>query len=388
MTSTADETAPLSMDFELDETARAIVEAAAGVLDGEGLGSLGTDTDGAVAERAWKGLGQAGLLSLSVPKELGGEGLGVLASMLVLAEVGRRGVALPALATLALGVLPVARWGTAQQQSDLLVDSPLLTAAIREPRDPQPTAPATTCGPDLAVTGTKVGVPYADRARAILVPVSLGLGATAVAVVEPTADGVTLTRTPSSTGSPEWTVRLDGVGATGVLGEEDTGAAVADLYRLALAGACALGDGALAGALALTSTHVGSREQFGRPLAAFQAVAQQIADVYVASRTLHLATLSACWRLSEGLPAGEDVDVAAYWLAAQAPTAMRTCHHLHGGLGLDVTYPLHRYSSLVKDLVRMVGGTDYRLDALAILESGGRLSDHRTPRSTAGRRGN
>jgi alkylation response protein AidB-like acyl-CoA dehydrogenase len=109
---------------------------------------------------------------------------------------------------------------------------------------------------------------------------------------------------------------------------------------------------------------VGSRKQFGRPLATFQAVAQQIADVAIVSRTLHLAALSACWRLETGREAGGDLDVAAYWLADQAPGALRTCHHLHGGTGMDVTYPLHRYSALVKDLARLVGGADYRLDRL------------------------
>ena len=75
---------------------------------------------------------------------------------------------------------------------------------------------------------------------------------------------------------------------------------VRDLYQLAIAGACALADGAVAGALALTRDHIATREQFGRPLAAFQAVSQQIAEVYIASRTMHLATLAACWRLDAG----------------------------------------------------------------------------------------
>jgi 3-oxo-4-pregnene-20-carboxyl-CoA dehydrogenase alpha subunit len=56
--------------------------------------------------------------------------------------------------------------------------------------------------------------------------------------------------------------------------------------------------------------------------------------------------------------------VAAYWLASRAPAALRTCHHLHGGIGMDVTYPLHRYSALIKDLVRFVGGAEYCLDRL------------------------
>jgi hypothetical protein len=204
-------------------------------------------------------------------------------------------------------------------------------------------------------------VPYGAAARWILVPASLASGGTAVAVVDPSTGGVRLRPAPSSAGGPEYTLHLDDAPVAHLLGDDR---AVTGLYQLALAGAACLADGALAGALALTTAHVGSRKQFGRPLATFQAVAQQIADVAIVSRTLHLAALSACWRLETGREAGGDLDVAAYWLADQAPGALRTCYHLHGGTGMDVTYPLHRYSALVKDLVRLVGGADYRLDRL------------------------
>ena len=131
-----------------------------------------------------------------------------------------------------------------------------------------------------------------------------------------------------------------------------------------MAGACAIGDGAVAGALALTAEHVRTRHQFGRPLATFQAVAQQIADVYVSSRTLHLAVLAACWGLGVGRPADADLWVAAHWLTSEGTPALRTCHHLHGGLGLAADYPLHRYSALVRDLVRFLGGTEHCLHRL------------------------
>src|SRR5205085_3297785 len=142
------------------------------------------------------------------------------------------------------------------------------------------------------------------------------------------------THTPSSSGEPEYAVQLDQAPVEGMLGGADC---VPDLYQLAIAGACALADGAVAGALALTRDHVASREQFGRPLAAFQAVSQQIADVYIASRTLHLATTSACWRLAEHRDPADDIEVAGYWCAEQAPPSVRTCHHLHGGTGMDVS---------------------------------------------------
>ena len=168
-----------------------------------------------------------------------------------------------------------------------------------------------------------------------------------------------MTRTPSSSGQPEFTVRMDGAPVEGMLGGPEC---VRDLYQLAVAGACALADGAVAGALALTRDHVATREQFGRPLAAFQAVSQQVAEVWIASRTMHLATQAGCWRLAEGLDAAADLAVAGYWCAEQAPRTVRICHHLHGGLGMDVSYPLHQFSSLVADLVRFLGGADYRLD--------------------------
>ena len=268
-----------------------------------------------------------------------------------------------------MGVLPVTRWGTRDQQQVLLAGVPagdtVLTAAIREPSEPTPPVPATALRDSGAgsgtVSGVKIGVPYAAAASWILVPASLGSGGTAIAVIGTSAPGVTLRRTPSSSAAPEYTVRLDEAPVAHILGGNDT---VADLYRLTAAGACCLADGALAAALALTTDHVRTRQQFGRPLATFQAVAQQIADVAIASRTLHLATVSACWRLDTGRDAGGDTDVAAYWLAAEVPAAMRACHHLHGGTGMDVSYPLHRYSALAKDLVSLVGGADYRLGLL------------------------
>ena len=339
------------MDFNLDEAQRAVADLAANVLrgdpdDGRVLAALASPLG--YDESTWKAMGQAGLLALALPESLGGDGLGPLATSLVLTEAGRQVLPLPALATLALGVLPVAKYGTADQQAALLPEvahGRVLTAALR--------------GGDAAmagdrISGTRVGVPYAEQAHRILVPTAAG-----TAIVDPHTAGVTLTRTPTSTGAPEYTLRLDGAPIDTVLAAEPH-----DLDRFAVAGAAAVADGVIAGALALTADHVRNREQFGRALATFQAVAQQIADVYVVARTVHLAALSAAWRLEAGLDADEDIAIAAYWLAAELPKALQVCHHLHGGLGVDITYPLHRYYSHAKDLARFVGGAAHRLDVL------------------------
>lgn len=340
------------MEFGLDETQQAVADLAAGVL------GRGDEPDA-----AWRAMAKAGLLGLALPEPLGGDGLGMLAVALVLTEVGRRAATVPALATLALGVLPVVACGSREQQENLLPPvadgDRVLTAATGELGAALTTTPhAVSDG--RTVTGVKIGVPYADTAHRVLVPATVD-GQPRVVLVDPHADGVTLDRTPTSGDAPEYRMAMTDAPAE-LLGDDT---AVATLTAFATAGACALGDGLLAGALDLTANHIRTRHQFGRPLAAFQAVAQQIADVYVAARTQHLVTCSACWRLDTGRPATDDLNVAAYWLAEELLPAMHTCHHLHGGLGVDITYPMHRYYSTAKDVTRFLGGVDARLEAVA-----------------------
>ena len=357
------------MDFTPTDTELEVARLAAQVLDGSGR-EVSPGHDGAAADldsATWKELAQAGLLALALPTTLGGDGLGVMETAAVLTEVGKHAARVPAVATLALGVLPVTRLASAAVQQQVLAGvaagETILTAAIREPSDPMPLTPLTVTESGT-ISGVKVGVPYAAAARWILVPASLPGGGSRVAVVAADADGLSLQRTHTSSGAPEYTLRLDHAPVSHLL-EAD---AVPELYRLTVAGACCVADGAVTAALALTTGYIATREQFGRPLATFQSAAQQIADVYITARTLHLAALSACWRLASGLDAGADVDVAGYWLAEHAPVALRACHHLHGGIGMDVTYPLPRYSALVTDLVSLVGGAGYRLDLLAARE--------------------
>lgn len=348
------------MDFTLDETQQAVADLAATVLRNEADSGRIQQALAAPAgydEALWKAMAQAGLLALALPPSLGGEGFGPVEVAAVLTQVGGQTLPLPALATLALGVLPVAALGSEHQQRDLLpevADGRVLTGALRD----APGQPVTARPQDggFVLTGAKMGVPYAEQAHRILICCD-----SVVFVVDPRADGVTLVRTPTSTGAPEYTVALREVQvAAGQLLTDDVRA----VERFALAGAAAMADGVIAGGLALTAAHLGSRHQFGKPLATFQAVAQEVADIYIAARTVHLAARSSNWRLAAGLDADADLDLAAYWLSAELPAALQQCHHLHGGLGVDTTYPLHRYYSQAKDLARFVGGSAYRLDLI------------------------
>ena len=205
------------------------------------------------------------------------------------------------------------------------------------------------------LSGTKVGVGYAERAEWILVSAD-----SAVVVVSPKADGVAIAKTPTSSGADEYVVTFSDV----AVADDDvlTGATAERVNQLALAAIGSYTAGLVAGALRLTADYVAKREQFGKPLSTFQTVAAQLAEVYIASRTIDLASTSVIWRLSEGRDAAEDLDVLGYWIASQAPRVMQICHHLHGGMGMDITYPMHRYYSTIKDLTRLLGGPSHRLD--------------------------
>lgn len=332
------------MDFTPEPAQQAVADVVNTVLD---------------RDNSWEALVSGGVAALGVPERLGGDGVGLPEIATALTEIGRHATVSPALATIGLGLLPVLDMANESQQDRYLAGvgkGAILTAALNEPGAALPERPATTLT-DGRLNGTKVAVPYAGQASWMLVSTDCG-----VAVVAPDGDGVRLRKTPTSAGGDEFAVEFNDASVDAVL----DGAGVHRLNQLALAAIGAYAAGLVAGAVRLTADYVTNRHQFGRPLATFQTVAAQLAEVYISSRTMGLTATSVVWRLSEGRDADEDLDIMAYWLTSQLPPAMQTCHHLHGGMGMDVTYPMHRYYSSVKDLTRLLGGPAHRLDLVGV----------------------
>lgn len=348
------------MDFTRDESQDAVAEVVVSLLE----------HDGARDDALWPALVESGLLALPLPEQYGGDDMGLLEVSTMLTELATDAVATPALSTLGFGVLPlVGQLGgeLAGEVFPAVAKGAVLTAALHEPGAPFATEPQTKAvadGDSVRITGRKIAVPYAEQAQWILVPTDRG-----IAVVDGAANGITRTESPSSTRAPEYSVSFDD---TVVPAAQLLNVPLVTLHRIALAAIGAVADGLLKGVLALTSEHLRTRQQFGRPLAEFQAVAQEIADVYVVSRTLQVAATSANWSLARYLREGgaiedrvdDDLDVLAFVVASELPAAMQRCHHLHGGIGVDMTHPLHRYYSQAKDIARWLGGASFRLDRL------------------------
>ncbi|MDT5225130.1 MAG: 3-oxo-4-pregnene-20-carboxyl-CoA dehydrogenase alpha subunit [Mycobacterium sp.] len=330
------------MDFDLSAEQQAVADVVTSVME---------------RDLTWAALADGGVTALAVPERLGGDGVGLAEVGTVLTEVGRHGAITAALATLGFGLVPLLDLASEEQQDRFLAGvakGGVLSAALNEPGRALPDRPATNFA-DGRLSGTKVGVGYAESADWLLVTAD-----SAVVVVSPKADGVRLVRTRTSNGSEEYTVTFDDV----AVADSDVlaGASAARVNQLALAMIGAYADGLVAGALRLTADYVANRKQFGKPLSTFQTVAAQLAEVYIASRTINLAAKAVIWELSEGRDADSDLAVLGYWLASQAPPVMQICHHLHGGMGMDITYPMHRYYSTIKDLTRLLGGPAHRLE--------------------------
>jgi 3-oxo-4-pregnene-20-carboxyl-CoA dehydrogenase alpha subunit len=335
------------MDFTADPAQQAVADVVTSVLD---------------RDNSWNALVAGGVTALPVPERVGGDGVGLSEVATALTEIGRHGLIGPALATLGFGAITLLDLASDDQQDrylDGLAKGSLITAALNEPGVALPDRPATTFVHGR-LSGTKVGVGYAENAEWMIVTTD-----SAVVVVSPKADGVHASKTPTSNGSDEYVVTFSDV----TVPDEDvlTGATAPRVNQLALASIGAYIAGLVAGALRLTADYVGHREQFGKPLSTFQTVAAQLAEVYIASRTIDLASTSVIWRLAEGRDADNDLDVLGYWITSQAPRVMQICHHLHGGMGMDITYPMHRYYSTIKDLTRLLGGPSHRLDLVGAL---------------------
>lgn len=327
----------------------------------------GSDLD----RRVWAELAKANLLGVSLPEDVGGSGFGIMELGVLLEEVGACVAPVPLLATVGLAAMTIAEHGSVEQRSTHLpgvIDgSSLLTAALQEGGDADPLAPLTTArrdGTAWKLEGRKVGVPYGAHADGILVTASTGPGAVGAFLVDRRADGVTLEATRSTHREPQANLVLDGAVAdeSAVIGEPDAGLGVVQsVYRRALAGLCATAVGVFDRALRITAGYISEREQFGRPLATFQGATLKAADAYIDVEAIRAATWSAIWRLSEGRPADEALAIAKFWVADGGQRVAAACQHLHGGMGVDVDYPIHRYFLWAKHLELSLGGATSQL---------------------------
>jgi alkylation response protein AidB-like acyl-CoA dehydrogenase len=329
----------------------------------------------------WADLSGAGVLSAALPAEAGGDGFGLAEQCSILIEIGRAVAPAPYLESVVLGAGAIVAFGTGEQISRWSAPAAagdlVITAALAEPGGRDPAEPATRAERSAGgwrLSGTKTAVPAGAAAGLFLVPAATPAG-TAVFCVELVDPGVTaepqsLVDTPGAA-----LLILDGVeladdrmlaGAGG-----DSPNVAGWLSDRALVGLSALQLGVTERALEMTAEYAKTRQQFGRAIGAFQAVAQRLADAYIDVEAIRLTMWQAAWRLEAGLPCEEEIATAKFWAADGGHRVAHTAVHIHGGVGIDTSYPLHRYFRAAKCNEFALGGATAQLRRLGAALSAG-----------------
>ncbi len=358
------------MDFTFTEEQQAAVEAAKAVFSGvapDGVPSPALTT-GAVADdfdRAlWRKLADADLLGLSVPPELGGAGLDPIALCLVLRESAKVLARVPLLETGA-AALAIQRHASAELRAEVLprlATGDLVVTVATAGRTGHDSAElsveARQEGAAWILDGNQTAVPWAPTADQILLPAHTPDGHTVLALISRDDDGVSLDDQISTSGERYAEVRLNSVR---IEAREMITAPGAweSLRNILTVGTCALALGLGQRVLSMTSDYTSKREQFGFPVATFQAVAVQAADRFIDLRAMEATLWQAAWRITTDatgpLPAAGDVAVAKIWAAEGVRRVVQTAQHLHGGFGADTDYPLHRFHAWAKQLELSLG---------------------------------
>ncbi|MEV7195008.1 acyl-CoA dehydrogenase family protein [Streptomyces sp. NPDC093510] len=358
------------MDFTFTEEQQAVVEAAKALFadvvpDGVPSPAL---TPGAVAEdfdRAlWSRLADADLLGVLIASEHGGVGLDPIALCLVLRESAKVLARVPLLESSA-AASAVQAHGSGELKRRVLPAAArgdlVLTVAANGRTGHDPAELAVTArrdGDNWVLDGLQTGVPWAQNADLVVVPAHTHEGHTVLALVPRVHEGLALAEQVSTSGERLGELRLEAVriAASDVIEADGAWDSLRDLLAT---GTCALALGLGEGVLRMTSEYTSKREQFGHPVATFQAVAVQAADRYIDLRSMEVTLWQAAWRISTGadgaLPAAGDVAVAKIWASDGVRRVVQTAQHLHGGFGADTDYPLHRYHAWAKQLELSLG---------------------------------
>jgi alkylation response protein AidB-like acyl-CoA dehydrogenase len=309
----------------------------------------------------WAKLIDADILSTTAPESLGGGGFGVLEETAVLVALGRQIAAVPYLESIVLGAGALAKFGSAALQQDWAAPAvkgeKILTVALDGDMGAG-SVQARGTADGFSLTGTRTIVSYGPVADAFLVPAETDSGVKVFLVAK--GDGVTVTSIDTTGHGSVGHLELAdaGVDAARVVG----GADVLDWLRgQATLGRSAFQLGVLERALELTAEYAREREQFDRPIGSFQAVGQRLADGYIDIKALRLTLTQAAWRLSEGLPADLEVGTTAFWAAEAGHRVAHTTVHVHGGVGIDIDHPVHRYFLAAKQTEFAVGGATGQL---------------------------
>ena len=370
------------MNFNFSEEEDAAKELAEQIL-GEStsfdrLREVERDDDGPGFDRElWASLAEANLIGLPISEDLGGQGFSYVALCLLLEQAGRNLAPVPLVESIVYTALPIEKFGSDSLKKELLprviAGEALLTAGFSEVGAPALSRKVRTradaAGDGWKLSGEKVCVPYAAAAEKILVSAA-GANGIGLFLVSPQAQGVKLDRQETTAHERQYVVSLDDVSVSGddVLAVPGRGEEILEWIEPRAATALsAIAVGVASEGLRQTAVYTSERKQFGRAIGSFQGVSLRAADAYIDVESMRSTMWQAAWRIDNGDDAAKEAAVAKWWACMGGHRVSHTCQHLHGGIGADVDYPIHRHFLRLKHVAMTLGGAGEQLAALGAM---------------------
>jgi alkylation response protein AidB-like acyl-CoA dehydrogenase len=320
----------------------------------------------------WAQMAELGLLAAALPADAGGFGAGGIGTLIVAEAFGGALVVEPYLASVVLGAAALELAGSDAQRArlaDVGTGEYLLAFAHDEPRmryDLAVLATRADAGGDgLVVRGEKSVVLHAGAADALIVSARTGEGYTLVLVPRDAA-GVSLRHYVTPDGFPAADVTFDGVQVPRdhVLGTVGQAAPVLEaILDRGAAALCAEAVGAMDALLKRTIAYLGTRQQFGLPLARFQALQHRIADVAIeVEQARSMALLAALARDADPAIRRRDVSAAKARVGMAATVVGEQAVQLHGGIGMTDALDVSHYFKRLTMIARSFGDADHHVE--------------------------
>ena len=329
---------------------------------GDVLRALEDDPDG-IARDLWAQLAELGLLGLTLPEEHGGAGSTMLDGVILYEELGRSLAPVPHLESCVLAAESLLRAGSDAQIAEWLPGiadgTSIVVPAWLEPGNGYSAAgvqlTARPDGDDIVLDGTKAHVRFARAADQLLVLARVGDGPTDVDLflVAPDAAGVQLDQQHSLAADSQYRVRFDGVRvpASSRVGDPASGWVTwSKVMEQAMVLVAAQANGGADYALEITNQYAKDREQFDKPLGAFQAISHYLADARTNVDGSKLLTYEAAWAESTGRPLRRLAPMAKLFAGNTFREVTAMAQQVFGGVGFTLEYEIQLYFRRAKQL--------------------------------------
>lgn len=322
------------------------------------------DDERGYAPELWSQLGELGLIGLMLPEAHGGAGSSMLDGVVLFEELGRALAPTPVLESAVMSAGAILRAGSDVQQADLLPaiasgEMVVVPAWLEPDNSYGPRGVQMRAAPDgdgFVLSGTKVLVRFAAAADRFLVLARTGdaEGDVDLFLVDPNAPGVSVEQRHTISSDAQFRVEFDGVGvaASDRIGAPGSGWATWSAVMVkAMALAAAYAAGGAQYALDITVQYAKDREQFDKPLGAFQALAHDMANARTATDGAKLITYEAAWAIDNDKPDAEKLAAMAKLFVCNTfrdSTAM--AQQIFGGVGFTLEYEIQLYFRRAKAL--------------------------------------